>query len=383
MQFFLRFAAILLLGCACVAQTAHYDRPLHRTDLFVAGRYGDNTVLLFFSNEGLAAGVPLKGEPLPHPLPGPQSAMVAASSRLSAAQTAAEIRTWYADWPANGAPAPHVGDRFDIEIGGTQQVQANLRTLAFLPACGSTWLVGIAEVAQKDRVVYRAGFRSATGGPWGGFLAHEVKASQAAVSSTAATPLLGPVLLSTDKNFPLSTADRAKIERILKDRLAAEYATLLGERQAMYQQTHPTPFAQVEGSSTLLKGKARLVYLLQKVTVAPGTERYYVRAEWRSGSKSLYFLHAWFTPSFALDFFGDSGVPDSGAADDFTQGRSSHHAGRILNVFVNQVNDVDGKPTTVYRLLMQQSDVGSTSYVVMQWSPGALLPIGTYFGDGC
>lgn len=377
-----------------MAQTAHYDRPLHRTDLFVAGRYDDNTVILFFSNEGTAAGVPAKGKPLPHPLPGPQSMMVAASSRLSAAQAPGEIKTWYADWPANGAPAPRVGDRFDVEIGGSQHVQANLRTLAFLSACGSTWLVGVAEVAQWDGAVYRAGLRSATSGPWGGFLARKVMSAQAATRSSVAksttntaltgtNPLLGPVLLSTDKAFPLSSSDRAKIERVLNDQLTAEYATLLKERQQIYRQSHPTPFAQVEGSSALLKGKARLVYLLQKVTVAPGTERYYVRAEWRSGGRSLYFIHAWFTPSFALDLLGDSGVPDSSAGDNFSQGRPSHHEGRILNIFVDQVEDVDGKPTTAYRLLMQQSDVGSTGYVVMQWSPGALLPIGTYFGDGC
>ncbi len=404
---------VFLLLCGAVrAQTPRYDRPIHRTDLFVAARYQQDSVLIFFSNEGTAEGLPamgramgraigqvtgqVTGQAVPHPMSAAQTRLLPPRSRLSGARTDAEKSLWYADWPVNGAPAPRLGDHFRIQIGGVRTVQATLRTLAFLPACYSTWLVGIATVAAQDQPLYRASATSAAAGPWGGFLASKAPvaagstkngATAETAGSKTAESLLGPVLSSTAKDFPLSAADRAKVERALNNNLATNYATLLTSRQQIYQHSNPSPLVQVQGSSALLQGKAKLVYLVQKVVVAPGTAsqgvvRYYVRAQWRSQGQALYFIHAWFTPDFALSFTSDSGVP-AGSGQVAALDAPGHHAGRILNIFVDQITDELGRRRVVHRLLMEQSDTGSKSYVVMQWSPGALLPIGTYFGSGC
>ena len=436
MRLLLRLCFFCLLPCSLAhsAATVNYARPLHRTDLFLAVPYQSRTVLVLFSDEGNAPGTPHAGQPLAHPM-SPLSLSGIVHGRLTAVANASEKISWYADWPPNGAPAPRIGDRFKIALGGAIKVTATLTQLAFLPTCHATWIVGVATLDASDPAAHAA----TASGSQAIFLAQPVSSGPIGGTSPANAPMdgqgrmavstglpeigsavassmseIGPLIFSIGSDALLSPEARRKIEQALNQQMEADYSATLGQRQALYQQTHPTPFAEVVGNSALLQGKAMLVYSMQQVAVAEGTERYYVQAQWRSGRKNVYLVRAWFTPAFALESTTDSGVPEGEAARNIegnaalairniekgrgrTVGIAGSKTGRepvgpssdILNVFdaslvhVTETVGLIELPQPGNLILMRQGGLVGLRYVLLRWTPGGLLPAGVYFSMGC
>ena len=407
MRIFLGICFLCLLSYTLGAQSApvrNYARPLQRTDLFLAVPYGSGKVLILFSGEG-AGGA---GRPL---------AVLSAGivrGRLSVVANALERKAWYADWPANGAPAPQVGDRFTVAVGGARGASATLTELGFLATCHPTWIVGVAAVedggaealtgadSARSAAVFLAWPTVKTtvngGGSSGQSPAQapgRTSAQTPGVASAQTSPAppedLGPVVFSGESSPALGAEARRRMEEALNQRMVGDYTALLSERQMLYQQTHPTPLAEVEGDSALLHGTAKLVYSVQRVQVAEGTARYYVRAQWRSGGKNLYFLRAWFTPEFSLESALDSGIPEGPDALDLERknGERKGATTDILNVFDASVVHVTERVGLIELqepgnlIVMRQSGPLGLRYVLLRWSPSGLLPAGVSFSPGC
>lgn len=329
--------------------------------------------------------------------------MAAASSsiihgRLIAALDASEMKQWYADWPPNGAPAPRVGDRFNIALGGAESVGATLAQLAFLQTCQASWIVGVATADSGESGLLQSPMAALASSvsPQAIFIARPAEESPqgAAPPAHASKGDIGPAIFSTDPN-PLLTAEaRRRIEQGLNLRMEADYTSLLSQRQALYQQTHPTPFADVEGNTALLRGAAKLVYSLQRVDVAKGAARYYARAQWRAEGKNVYFIRAWLTPEFGLESVVDSGIPEGADARNIearggSAKQSEQQSSDIANVFdgslvrlVEHVGLIEmEQPGNLF--VMRQAGQTGVRYDLMRWTPEGLLPVGASFGAGC
>ena len=365
----MRWFCAVLTGVLAVmpapGQRKNYAQPLHRTDMFLAARYDAESVAIFFSDEGNVRGTP-------HGWKQQTGKGIWDASHLLVVQGDAAAKTWRADWPANGGAVPKVGDSFRVDVGSGRYVHVELKRLAFLPGCRATWMAGIARVADADMAAFHVEAREP-------FLA--LKADAVEVKESAS--LMGAASLSTAPDFPLVAKQRAALEGALKLKLQVDYTSLLSEREQLYQQTHPTPLAQVNGSDALLKETATLVYLVQRVTVAPGIERYYVRAEWKSGDRVLYVMRAWFTPAMELETVTDSEVPRAGGMrgrDDLESDALDLHAGQLRNVFAWKHTNEMGEQVVEHLLLMQ---LIRGRYMLMRWTPGGILPAGVSFGLGC